>query len=194
MKKQVRDYIFLFTIAFLIIALDQITKTFVRQNLEFAQMVIPFGLDWLYPYFYFVHWYNTGAAFGMFQDFSTVFTILAIIVSGLIIYYFPKISREDWHLRLALGMQLGGAIGNLIDRVTIGHVTDFIAVGSFPVFNVADASISLGVAVLILGMWIKEREKGEENPENSNKPNLDSDSDNENINSSSENVSKTSLE
>jgi signal peptidase II len=56
-------------------------------------------------------------------------------------------------------MQLGGAVGNLIDRLTIGFVTDFISVGTFPVFNVADSSISVGVAVLIIGMWIMERKQ-----------------------------------
>jgi signal peptidase II len=159
LKKRLRDYFVLFLIAILIIIADQVTKTIIRQNLEYAQMWIPFGLEWLYPYFYFVHWYNTGAAFGMFQDASTIFTVLAIIVSALIIYYFPKISDEDWHMRFALSLQLGGAIGNLIDRLTIGHVTDFIAVGNFPIFNVADASISIGVAVLIISMWFKEKEK-----------------------------------
>ena len=55
-----------------------------------------------------------------------------------------------------MSMQLGGAIGNLTDRLTIGHVTDFISVGTFPVFNVADASISVGAAVLFLGIWMME--------------------------------------
>jgi signal peptidase II len=54
-------------------------------------------------------------------------------------------------------MQLGGAIGNLIDRLRIGHVTDFISVGTFPVFNVADASITVGCAVLLVGVWLNER-------------------------------------
>ena len=57
-----------------------------------------------------------------------------------------------------MGLQLGGAIGNLIDRISSGYVTDFISIGTFPVFNVADASISIGVAILILGMWVKERD------------------------------------
>jgi signal peptidase II len=147
-------------IAALIIIADQVTKTIVRQNLEYAQMWIPFGIEWLYPYFYFVHWYNTGAAFGIFQDANTFFSVLSIIIIAIIIYYFPKISDEDWHMRFALSLALGGAFGNLIDRLTIKHVTDFIAVGSFPIFNVADASISIGVAVLIIGMWFKEKEKG----------------------------------
>jgi signal peptidase II len=104
-----------------------------------------------------VHWYNTGAAFGMFKDASMILTVLAFIVIGAILFYYPQVSRDDWSLRLALSMQLGGAIGNLIDRLTIGHVTDFISVGNFPVFNVADASISVGAVVLFLGVWIQER-------------------------------------
>jgi len=56
-----------------------------------------------------------------------------------------------------MSMQMGGAIGNLIDRITIGHVTDFISIGTFPVFNVADSSISVGCVVLLLGVWWQER-------------------------------------
>ena len=67
-------------------------------------------------------------------------------------------------LRLALSMQLGGALGNLIDRLTIGHVTDFISVGNFPVFNVADASITIGAALLFLSVWIRERAEKQSDP------------------------------
>jgi signal peptidase II len=88
---------------------------------------------------------------------------LAIVVSCVIIYYFPRVPREDWLLRLALALQLGGAVGNLVDRITEGYVTDFISVGMFPVFNIADASISIGVALLILAMWLKEREQKSHN-------------------------------
>ena len=86
-----------------------------------------------------------------------VFTVLAVIVIAAILYYYPQVSRADWPLRLAMSMQLGGALGNLIDRLTIGHVTDFVSVGTFPVFNVADASISVGCVVLLLGVWWQER-------------------------------------
>ena len=86
-----------------------------------------------------------------------ILTVLAFIVIGAILFYYPQVSSDDWSLRLALSMQLGGALGNLIDRLTIGHVTDFISVGTFPVFNIADASISVGAAVLFLGVWLQER-------------------------------------
>jgi signal peptidase II len=155
LKKYIPDYLFLLVIAGTIIGLDQLTKSLVRTNLAFMQTWVPW--DWLAPYARIVHWKNTGAAFGMLQKLSTVFTILPFIVVALILYYFPQIPRQDWPLRLALSMQCGGAIGNLVDRLSIGSVTDFISVGSFPVFNLADASISTGVAVLIIGMWIQER-------------------------------------
>jgi signal peptidase II len=66
---------------------------------------------------------------------------------------------------IALSMQLGGAVGNLIDRLTIGHVTDFISVGNFAVFNVADASVTIGVGIMILGLWVQENKQRKNNPE-----------------------------
>lgn len=162
MKKYIPDYLFLIAIAGVIIAADQWTKGLVRSNLPFTQTWSPW--EWLEPYARIVHWRNTGAAFGMFQNLSTLFTILPFIVVALILYYLPQIPREDWPLRLALSMQCGGAIGNLIDRLTIGHVTDWFSIANFPVFNIADASISTGVVVLIIGMWIQERRAKAELP------------------------------
>lgn len=155
MKKFLESYVFLFTIAGLIIALDQWTKYLVRSSLALQETWSPWA--WLAPYARIVNWKNTGAAFGILQDFNTVFAILAVVVSLAIIYYFPKVGREEWPLRVALSMQMGGALGNLIDRLTQGFVTDFVSLGSFAVFNVADASISVGVAVLVVGVWISEK-------------------------------------
>lgn len=154
MKKYLRDYSFLFSLSGIIILLDQWTKYLIRTNIPLGDSWSPW--PWLAPYARLVHWRNTGAAFGMFQEFGGVFTILAIIVSLAIIYYFPQVPRKEWSLRVALGLQLAGAVGNLIDRLTIGSVIDFISIGNFAVFNVADASISTGVAILVLGMLIHE--------------------------------------
>lgn len=72
-------------------------------------------------------------------------------------------------MRLAMAMQLGGAVGNLIDRIVFGPVTDFISVGNFAVFNIADASITVGVGILILALWLSERkEKNEESVSDEN--------------------------
>jgi signal peptidase II len=148
----------LFLVSGIVVALDQWTKWLVREKIPFAQQWLPRGMEWLMPYARFVHWSNTGAAFGMFQNGSLVFTLLAFLVIAVIIYYYPQVESEDWVLRLALSLQLGGAAGNLISRLTMdGKVTDFLSVGTFPVFNVADSSITIGVLVLLLGMWAKER-------------------------------------
>ena len=159
MNQKVKDYLVLFGVAGAIIALDQWTKWLVRENIEFGSQWLPDWLMWLSPYARIVHWYNSGAAFGMFQNGNLVFTTLAFIVIGAIIYYFPQVEADDWTLKVAMGLQLAGAAGNLIDRLMMGKVTDFISVGSFPVFNVADSSITVGVVVLLLGVWVKERQE-----------------------------------
>jgi len=151
------DYLFLFSIGAVIIGLDQWTKALVRENIPLGTDWLPDGFGWLLPFARIRHWVNSGAAFGIFQNGNLVFTILAIIVILLIIYYFPRTERGDWWLRVAMAMQFAGAAGNLIDRLFFAHVTDFLSVGNFAIFNLADASISVGVAVLLLGVWLKER-------------------------------------
>ncbi|HKY53274.1 MAG TPA: signal peptidase II [Anaerolineales bacterium] len=162
MKRVIERYWPIASIAALIVALDQWTKWLVRVNIPDGGVWLPESLAWLSPYARIVHWHNTGAAFGMFQDAGMVFTVLAFIVIAAIIYYYPHVENSDWSLRLAMSMQLGGAIGNLIDRLTLGKVTDFISIGTFPVFNIADASISVGAAVLLLGVWLTERSEKRE--------------------------------
>ncbi len=160
MKRHIIDYLWLILFSGLIVTADQVTKALVRNNLPLQGAWAPW--PWLMPYARIVHWYNTGVAFGMFQGMNTVFMILAIIVSIAILYYYPRVPRKDWALRLAMVMQLAGAVGNLIDRIRFGHVTDFISIGNFAVFNVADASISVGVAILVLVVWIQDMKKKKE--------------------------------
>lgn len=152
-----RDYLTLFGIGGTIIIIDQITKILVRRNLAIGEWWSPW--EWLEPYARIVNWKNTGAAFGILPNFGDFITILAIVVAIAIVYYFPRVPREDWTLRLAMGLEFGGAVGNLFDRLTIGWVTDFISIWRFPVFNIADLCITLGVIVLLLGVWSQERKK-----------------------------------
>ncbi len=180
MKRTLQDYLFLGAISGSIIILDQVTKLLVRTYLPINSVWAPW--DWLMPYARLFHTQNTGVAFGMFQGANLFFAILAAIVSIAIIIYFPRIPKTDWVLRVALSMQLAGAVGNLIDRIVVGQVTDFISVGNFAVFNIADSSITLGVIVLLVGVWLQDRkEKGKlaeshalnedgVNPEASNSP------------------------
>ena len=158
MKSVFDKFGLLFSVACVILLFDQWTKWLVRSTLPFGSSWMPESLNWLSPYARIVHWHNTGAAFGMFQNGSMIFTVLAFIVIGAIIYYFPQVEKTDWTLRLAMSMQMGGAFGNLTDRILReGRVTDFISVGTFPVFNVADASISVGTVILLLGVYLQER-------------------------------------
>ena len=159
MKKYIKSYLVFFSISGLIVILDQWTKILIRTNLDFGEMWSPW--PWLSPYARFVHWYNTGVAFGMFQNLGMVFKVLNTIIAVLIMVFYPKLSEDDWFLKVALSMQFGGAVGNLIDRFTIGHVTDFVSIGNFAVFNVADASVTLGVGIMILGLWIQEKREKE---------------------------------
>jgi signal peptidase II len=151
------DYLLLLGMGTLIVGFDQWTKAWVRANVPLGGDWLPSWLSWLEPYARVRYWYNAGAAFGFFQEGNLIFTTLAIIVALVIIYYFPRVGRKDWWLRVAMGLQFAGAVGNLVDRLFFKHVTDFISVGSFAVFNVADSSISVGVAVLVVGAWITDR-------------------------------------
>jgi len=155
LKKFIKIYWLLFTVAGLIITLDQISKAVVRANIPFYGEWMP--VEWLATYFRFVYWENTGAAFGLFQSGGLIFAVLAVVISIFIIYYYPQIPLNETLTRIAMAMQMGGALGNLIDRIVFGPVTDFIAVGEFPVFNIADSSITIGVGLLILSLWINER-------------------------------------
>jgi signal peptidase II len=139
-----------------VVGLDMYTKWLVMTNLDLGEMWLPESLKWLMPYARIVYWYNTGAAFGIFQNGNQVFMVLAVIVMSIILYYFPKVESEGRWLQFAMSLQMSGALGNFIDRVRFGHVIDFLSVGTFPVFNVADSSISVGVVVLIIGVWWKE--------------------------------------
>jgi signal peptidase II len=155
LKKYLKAYTFLLPISFSIIILDQWTKSLVRANLSFNEVWMP--VEWLAPYVRIVNWHNTGAAFGIFQGMNGVFLVLAFFIIAMILFYFPQIPVEDYYFRLALSLQMAGAAGNLIDRLYRGFVTDFISIGKFAVFNVADSCITMGVVVLMIGLWIEER-------------------------------------
>lgn len=168
-KFYIKRYIYLALISGFIIFLDQCSKNWIRSNMALGEVWTPW--ESLSSFFRIIHWSNTGVAFGLFQGKGLLFTFLAFIVAAAIIYYFPLVPESDWSLRLAMGMQLGGAVGNLIDRIQIGHVTDFISVGTFPVFNIADSSITIGVGILLIGVWLQNKEEDETPPVQSNQEN-----------------------
>ncbi len=104
---------------------------------------------------------NTGAAFGLLPERSTLLSLLSVFAVAIILLYYRRLSTESRLVSTTLGLQLGGAFGNLIDRVGQGYVVDFVDVGIGPVrwwaFNVADASIVVGIISVIGLLWLEER-------------------------------------
>jgi len=140
----------------LTLALDQLTKQIVLSNLAFRETWVPIAaLDGIFD---FTYTRNTGAAFGIAQGFGNVFLIIAVIVTGIIIYYYRDLPDKAWPVRVAMGLMLGGALGNAVDRLRLGYVVDFFHVHGFPIFNVADSAITVGVTLwLITAWWVESR-------------------------------------
>ncbi|MCA9961750.1 MAG: signal peptidase II [Chloroflexota bacterium] len=150
----------------IVLILDQFTKYLVEAHLPLYTNWVPFPR--LAHYFQIIHATNTGAAFGLFPDGSIFFMIVAVAVAAVILYYNYTLPAGQRLLRIALGLQLAGALGNFIDRMRIGHVTDFIDIdissiiyipyiSDWPVFNVADMSIVSGVIIMAWLMWREYR-------------------------------------
>jgi signal peptidase II len=136
-------------LAALVVVADQFTKRLAEDRLR-APRSVPVVDDILRL----TYVQNRGAAFGLLQDQTTFFVLVGILVIGVIAASYRYLPRSGFFLHLALGLMLGGAIGNLIDRVRQGYVVDFVDFGYhanwWPVFNVADSAIVVGVALMAL--------------------------------------------
>jgi signal peptidase II len=154
-----RDWFLGATFAVILVA-DQITKAIVRATLELGESWPATGL------FRFTHVSNTGGAFGRFQDQTIILTIASVVAIGFIIYFYRNQTQSKWITRLTIGLLLGGAFGNLIDRLLAGKVTDFFDVGWWPIFNIADSSIVVGMTLLIATLLLTP----EESPESETMP------------------------
>lgn len=107
------------------------------------------------------HVVNPGAAFGLFPDQGSLFAVIAVVVVVAILVYYRYLPTHKWLVRLSLGLQLGGALGNLADRLQHGYVIDFIDFRIWPVFNFADVAIVTGVGILAYFL-MQEPEEGDE--------------------------------
>lgn len=155
-------WLVLSTAAF-VVALDQLTKRWIERTIPVGESVVPFPA--LKEVFTLTHFTNTGAAFGLFRGQAVLFIAIALVVALSIVVYIRYLPHDQWLVQVAIGLQLGGAIGNMIDRVRLGHVTDFIYFRrlplinmAWPAFNVADSAIVIGV--ILLG-WVLLRQKEE---------------------------------
>ncbi|MFK7702133.1 signal peptidase II [Pseudomonas caspiana] len=150
-------------LSLLVLVVDQATKYYFENRLELYEqiVIIPDYFSWMLAY-------NTGAAFSFLADSSGwqrwLFALIAVVVSVVLVVWLKRLGRDDTWLAIALALVLGGALGNLYDRVAIGHVIDFIFVHwkehGFPAFNVADSAITVGAIMLALDMF-KSKKTGE---------------------------------
>ena len=99
---------------------------------------------------------NTGAAFGMFPQLGTIFLFVALVVIIGIVIFHHHLPTENIWIRISLGLQLGGAMGNLLDRILRQYVVDFVDIGFWPIFNIADISVVVGVVILAYFLWQEE--------------------------------------
>lgn len=160
MRQRRRSSLILPAVAALVLLADQVTKYLVRVNLSHGQSVKL--APWLSPIFQVTFVTNSGAAFGLFPSWGQFFVVIAVIVIAALVWYYLRLSDGHWLVQLALGLQLGGATGNLVDRLRSGgSVVDFIDLNfwplhRWPVFNLADSSIVVGVTLLTLLMFWEE--------------------------------------
>lgn len=131
----------------MVIAVDRVTKLFVERHFG-----VGYGPRQIVDHVLFLTvTRNRGAAFGLFQNFTLGFLAVSVVVLiGILIYYW-WLPAGDWPGRVGLALVFGGALANAYDRLVKGSVVDFIQLPHFPIFNVADSSISVGVAILVLG-------------------------------------------
>ena len=145
-----------YVIALIIIALDQITKFLVVKNMELGE-----SLTIIDNFLYITSHRNTGAAWGILAGQMWFFYIVTIVVVIALVYYMQKMAKTHVLLGISLALMLGGAIGNFIDRVMRQEVVDFVDTiifgYDFPIFNVADSALTVGVGLLIIFMFFEEK-------------------------------------
>ncbi|WP_374721938.1 signal peptidase II [Peribacillus tepidiphilus] len=145
-----------YLIALFVIALDQLTKWLIVKRMELGE-----SIEVIENFLYITSHRNKGAAWGILQGQMWFFYIITVIVIIGLVYYIQKMGRNHYLLGVSLGMMLGGAIGNFIDRLFRKEVVDFVNTYpfgyNFPVFNVADSALCIGVAMLMIYMFFEEK-------------------------------------
>ncbi|WP_182199090.1 signal peptidase II [Paraliobacillus salinarum] len=148
-----------YIIAFIIIMIDQLTKWWVVANMELRE-----SITIIENFFYITSHRNTGAAWGILAGQMGFFYIITTIVVIVIVYYIQKYAKDSLLTGISLALILGGAIGNFIDRLFRKEVVDFfdVYIGSYdyPIFNIADSSLVIGVILVFIATFIDEKKKG----------------------------------
>jgi len=145
------QWLSLFVVALAAIAADQLTKAIVTSRLALwdeVHVVGPLSIH---------HVQNSGIAFGLFASATLVVILLTTVAVAWMLYFFARSGGRHPVLPIALGLVIGGSVSNLVDRVRLGHVTDFLDLKFWPAFNLADSFIVVGVAILLLTLVATDR-------------------------------------
>ncbi|WP_026685104.1 signal peptidase II [Heyndrickxia coagulans] len=156
--------IFYYVVALIVIILDQLAKWLVLKGMALGE-----SIEVIPGFFFLTSTRNTGAAFSILEGQMWLFYLITLIVIAGILYYIHKYAKDRALVGISLGLILGGAIGNFIDRLFRGEVVDFVHLrfGSydFAIFNVADASLTIGVVLLLISMLLEDRKTKEKTDE-----------------------------
>ncbi|MFS7237583.1 signal peptidase II [Carnobacterium divergens] len=148
--------IYYYLLALVVLIVDQVTKYLVVQNIELYQVkaFLPGVLSWMYIQ-------NIGAAWSILEGQMWFFYVITTVVIIGVIYIMQKYAKESRLFSMGLALILAGALGNFIDRIRLGYVVDMVRVElfDFPIFNVADMSLSIGVALIIVYVLLDEKNK-----------------------------------
>lgn len=144
-------------IAIIVFALDQLTKYLVVQQIGMGNVFNPIAA---LPLLRIVGSYNTGTACGYFPQASILFTLAPFFILAVVIWFYRSQTTPSWLLSIGVGLIIGGAFGNLTDRLRLGYVVDFIQIGTFPIFNVADSAVSTAVVIMLLWSLREDSTRG----------------------------------
>lgn len=140
-----------FLTVLLIIVVDQLSKFLISSNFTQGESIR------IFSYLYITYVHNVGAAFGLLANYRWLFVFLGVLAVVLVWYFRRILEQQSKFVRWGVTLAIGGTIGNLIDRIRIGAVIDFIDTPIFPIFNAADITIVAGVALLFWEVIINER-------------------------------------
>ncbi|HEV7132460.1 MAG TPA: signal peptidase II [Gaiellaceae bacterium] len=146
------QWIGLVAIALAAVAADQLTKRIVTSNLALDQATHVVGPFWIH------HVQNSGIAFGLFSSRTAAVIVLTAVAVVWMLVFFARSGARHPVLPVALGLVIGGSLSNLLDRVRLGYVTDFLDLRYWPAFNLADSFIVIGVGILLAALVAAERE------------------------------------
>jgi len=152
--RRVAHFVRLIVIALAVCGVDRWTKSWATSRLAPGNSLVPL------KFIDFRYWENTGIVFGTFEGSGVYLAPLSILASAFLLYCYYDLSHEDRLSAWGIALVLGGAVGNLIDRISLGYVVDFIYVKIWPFpFNVADCCVSVGLVLFLAGSFLVRRDK-----------------------------------